>query len=134
VVLEGTDDPEPGDGSRWQAYEFHGKPGDPRRLPRQFAPFHLRLDWLMWFAALAPHAPRPWMRRLVQRLLEGDRATLRLLRTNPFPTAPPAYVRARLYRYRFTTRREHRATGAWWHRTPVGDHLPPCALAPAPRR
>ncbi|MEU5242441.1 hypothetical protein, partial [Streptomyces lydicus] len=21
-----------------------------RRLPRQYAPYHLRLDWLMWFA------------------------------------------------------------------------------------
>jgi hypothetical protein len=134
VVLEGTNDPGPGEDARWQAYEFHGKPGDPRRLPRQFAPFHLRLDWLMWFAALAPHSPRPWLRRLVQRLLEGDRATLRLLRTNPFPAAPPAYVRARLYRYRFTTRRERRATGAWWHRTPVGDHLPPCSLGPVTRR
>jgi hypothetical protein len=131
VVLEGTADRELGEATRWEAYEFRGKPGDPRRLPRQFAPFHLRLDWLMWFAALAPSSPRPWLRVLVRRLLEGDRATLRLLRVNPFPAAPPTHVRAVLYRYRFTTRRERRATGAWWHRTLVGEHLPPHALAPA---
>ena len=30
-----------------------GKPGDPRRTPPQVAPYHLRLDWLMWFAAIS---------------------------------------------------------------------------------
>ena len=44
------------------------------------------------------------------RLLAGDRDTLRLIRSNPFPDAPPVYVRARLYRYRFTTWRELRET------------------------
>ena len=53
-----------------------------------------------------------------------DRDTLQL-RTNPFPGAPPVFVRARLYRYRFTTWRELRATGAWWHRSPTRDYVPP---------
>ena len=35
----------------WREYEFKGKPGDPQRRPPQLAPYHLRLDWLMWFAA-----------------------------------------------------------------------------------
>ncbi|CAL9598796.1 hypothetical protein SUDANB171_05368 [Streptomyces sp. enrichment culture] len=124
VVLEGTDDPEPGALTEWRAYEFHGKPGAVHRRPRQFAPFHLRLDWLMWFAALTPGYPAPWLPRLIDRLLAGDRPTLRLLRVNPFPDAPPTYIRARLYRYRFTTRAERRTTRAWWHRTELGDHLP----------
>ncbi|TDC68280.1 hypothetical protein E1283_27620, partial [Streptomyces hainanensis] len=38
-----------------------------------------------------------------------------------------AHVRARVYRYRYTTRHERHTTGAWWHRTPLGDHLPPSA-------
>ncbi|MDT0308719.1 lipase maturation factor family protein [Streptomyces sp. DSM 44917] len=126
IVLEGTDDPDPqAPPERWRAYEFHGKPGDPGRLPRQFAPFHLRLDWQMWFAALTPRTPRPWLRTLVTRLLAGDPATLRLLRVNPFPDHPPTWIRARLYRYRFTTLAELRATHTWWHRTDLGDHLPP---------
>ncbi|WP_062217811.1 lipase maturation factor family protein [Streptomyces sp. NBRC 109706] len=131
IVLEGTDDPTPDESTVWRAYEFHGKPGDVHRLPRPFAPFHLRLDWLMWFAALTPRHPRPWLRALVSRLLQGDRATLRLLRHNPFPDRPPTFVRARLYRYRFTNRAERRTTGAWWHRTPAGDHLPPQGPPPA---
>ncbi|MGW0775368.1 lipase maturation factor family protein [Streptomyces sp. NPDC002835] len=124
LVVEGTDE-----GTVWREYEFKGKPGDERRLPRQYAPYHLRLDWMMWFAALSPAYARPWFLPFVERLLEGDRDTLRLLRRNPFPDAPPAYVRARLYRYRFTTRRERRETGARWHRTFVREFLAPTRLS-----
>ncbi|MDR3031941.1 MAG: lipase maturation factor family protein, partial [Kitasatospora sp.] len=110
-------------------YEFPGKPGELRRLPRQFAPYHLRLDWLMWFAALSPSYARPWFLPLLARLLVNDPDTLRLLRRNPFPDTPPALGRARLYRYRFTDGPELRATGAWWHRDHVRDHQPPVGLA-----
>ncbi|MFD4317104.1 lipase maturation factor family protein [Streptomyces sp. NPDC058548] len=128
IVVEGTDDPVPHTGTVWREYGFKGKPGDPRRLPRQFAPYHLRLDWLMWFAALSPGYARDWFGPFVERLLDGDRDTLRLLAHNPFPDAPPTFVRARLYRYRYTTWRELRATGAWWHRTLVREYLPPTRL------
>ncbi|MER5946405.1 lipase maturation factor family protein [Streptomyces sp. NPDC001904] len=125
IVVEGTADPEPGPASDWRAYGFKGKPGDPRRMPRQFAPYHLRLDWMMWFAALSPAYARSWFGPFVERLLAGDPDTLRLLRHCPFPDAPPVYVRARLFRYRYTTRGERRASGAWWERTYVREFLPP---------
>ncbi|MET9431555.1 lipase maturation factor family protein [Streptomyces sp. NPDC003036] len=134
IVLEGTDEPVLHEGTVWRAYEFKGKPGDVRRLPRQFAPYHLRLDWMMWFAALSPAYAYSWFGGLVERLLDGDRDTLRLLRHNPFPDAPPVIVRARLYRYRFTTWRELRATGAWWHRTYVREFMPPTRLDAAAER
>ncbi|GGC90949.1 membrane protein [Tersicoccus solisilvae] len=128
VVVEGTADPHPGPDSAWREYEFKGKPGDPHRRPAQFAPYHLRLDWLMWFAALSPGYAEPWFTGFVARLLAGDRATLKLLRHNPFPDEPPRYVRARLFRYRFTTRAERRATGDWWVREPQSTFLPPASL------
>ncbi|MFJ3904983.1 lipase maturation factor family protein [Streptomyces sp. NPDC090025] len=129
IVIEGTDEvTAPHPGTVWREYGFKGKPGDPRRLPRQFAPYHLRLDWLMWFAALSPGYARDWFGPFVERLLAGDRDTLRLLRHNPFAAAPPTYIRCRLYRYRYTTWAELRATGAWWHRTPVREYLPPVRL------
>jgi hypothetical protein len=78
----------------------------------------------MWFAALSRRYAAGWLPALVGKLLTGDPAVLRLLRHNPFPDSPPAYVRARFYRYRFTTWAERRETGAWWHRTLVGDYLP----------
>ncbi|MGW4490932.1 lipase maturation factor family protein [Streptomyces sp. NPDC004376] len=129
VVVEGTYDDPPREDSDWRAYEFRGKPGDLRHWPRQFAPYHLRLDWLMWFAALSPGYAGEWFGGLVERLLEGDRATLRLLRRSPFPPeAPPRHVRARLFRYRFTDWRELRETGACWERAYVRDYLPPTRL------
>jgi hypothetical protein len=129
VVLEGTDDPTPGPGAVWREYQFKAKPGDPRRRPRQVAPYHLRLDWLAWFAAMSSAAAHPWLVTLATRLLEGDPATRRLLgHPDPFPDRPPALVRARLYRYRFTTPAERRQTGAWWSRELLGEYLPPLRL------
>ncbi|MFC4505312.1 MULTISPECIES: lipase maturation factor family protein [Streptomyces] len=134
VVVEGTSDDVPREDSEWREYEFRGKPGDPRRWPRQFAPYHLRLDWMMWFAALSPAYAGPWFGALVERLLADDRDTLRLLRRSPFPPGePPRYIRARLFRYRFTTWRELRETGACWERTYVREYLPPTRLAGAVR-
>ncbi|MFE0641708.1 lipase maturation factor family protein [Streptomyces sp. NPDC058877] len=132
IVIEGTDEPTPRPDTVWREYGFRGKPGDPRRLPRQFAPYHLRLDWLMWFAALSPGYAREWFGPFVERLLDGDRDTLRLLAHNPFPDAPPTHVRARLYRYRYTTWHELRTSGAWWHRTLLREYLPPTRLRGAP--
>jgi len=130
VVIEGTAEALPREDSDWREYEFKGKPGDPRRWPRQFAPYHLRLDWLMWFAALSPAYAGSWFGGLVERLLENDRDTLRLLRRSPFPPdAPPRFVRARLFRYRYTTWQELRSTGACWERTYVREFLPPTRLA-----
>ncbi|AVV44000.1 hypothetical protein C6376_23685 [Streptomyces sp. P3] len=135
VVVEGTLDTVPREDSDWREYEFKGKPGDPRRWPRQFAPYHLRLDWMMWFAALSPAYAGTWFAALVERLLENDRDTLRLLRRSPFaPGEPPRHVRARLFRYRFTTWHELRATGACWERTYVREYLPPTRLATTARR
>ena len=47
---------------------------------------------------------------------------------NPFPDDPPAVIRVLRYRYRYTTWRELRETGAWWHREPAGEFVPPLTL------
>jgi Lipase maturation factor len=128
VVIEGTDESQLTAQTTWKEYEFKGKPGSVRLLPPQWAPYHLRLDWLMWFAAISPHYAYSWLRPFMRRLLENDPATLRLLRHNPFPDSPPRYVRAQLYRYRFTTAAELRRDHAWWHRTLEGAYLRPMSL------
>lgn len=127
VIVEGTtDDPHDPD-AQWHEYEFKGKPGDVTRLPRQFAPYHLRLDWLMWFLALGSRDTE-WFEMFLLRLLEADRPTLRLLRSDPFGGSPPRAVRARMFLYRFTTRREKRASGDRWLRAEVADLVPPVSL------
>jgi hypothetical protein len=129
VVIEGTDQAVLNATTQWREYEFRGKPGDLKRRPPQVAPFHLRLDWLMWFAALRSSFAEDWFIPFLVKLLEGDAATLRLLRHNPFPDAPPEWVRARYYRYRFSTPDERRATGAWWVRDLEGEYARPMRLA-----
>jgi hypothetical protein len=119
IVIEGSTD-----GIDWLPYEFKWKPGDVMRTPGWCAPHQPRLDWQMWFAALGSYRENPWFGRLIVRLPEGSRDVSRLLATNPFPLEPPRYVRASFYRYRFTTLREHRETGAWWKREQLREYLP----------
>jgi hypothetical protein len=128
IVIEGTEDSEISDKTEWREYEFKGKPGNPSRRPAQIAPYHLRLDWLMWFAAMSTPSDHPWFRVLLVRLLEGDRLTLSLFETNPFPDHPPRYVRALYYEYRFTTAEERRRNGRWWNRKLLGLYFSPSTL------
>jgi hypothetical protein len=48
------------DGNLWLPVEFRHKPGNLRRRPDFIAPHQPRLDWQMWFAALADQDPEPW--------------------------------------------------------------------------
>jgi hypothetical protein len=130
IVIEGTDEDVVREQTKWQEYEFKAKPGDPRRRPPQIAPYHLRLDWLMWFAAMSPvydYIEHPWFIMLIQKLLQNDPATLKLLGRTPFPQGPKL-IRARLYRYRFATARQRRETGLWWMRSLAGEYLPPVSM------
>jgi hypothetical protein len=111
IILEGSND-----GIHWEEYQFKYKPGDVGRPPRFVAPYQPRLDWQMWFAALGTPLSYSWFDRFRARLLEGSPAVLSLLRSNPFPQAPPRYIRGVLYDYRFTNPVERRATGVWWQR------------------
>ncbi|WP_091228783.1 lipase maturation factor family protein [Microbacterium sp. 3J1] len=124
IVVEGSLED---DGLLWREYEFKGKPGDITRIPRQFAPYHLRLDWLMWFLPLG-RSLDDWFTVFLIRLLEADAPTLALLRLDPFDGERPRWVRAVTYRYRFATRAERRAHGVRWMRTRQRVVLGPVGL------
>jgi hypothetical protein len=128
VIVEGTEDDGLLPSARWREYQFKGKPGALNYRPAQIAPYHLRLDWLMWFAAMSEYRDYPWFVNLVAKLLEGDAPVLSLLRENPFPRHPPRFVRATLYEYHFTTPEERRRTGNWWIRTLTRPYFPPVSL------
>ena len=129
IVVEGTLDAEPDDDSDWREYGFRGKPGDVRRLPRQWAPYHLRLDWLMWFLPLRT-VHEEWFYAFLAKLLEADEPVLRLLRQDPFDGARPRWVRVHSYLYRFASRAEYRETGQRWIRTLLYEAIPPLSLPP----
>lgn len=126
IVVEGTMDDDP-DAATWHEYGFKGKPGDVRRIPRQYAPYHLRLDWLMWFLPLG-RSLDDWFTAFLVRLLEADAPTLRLLAHDPFAGERPRWVRAVSYRYRFTGREEFRRTRARWTRDRRRPVLGPVSL------
>jgi hypothetical protein len=121
IVLEGTADDPSDPGARWVAYEFRCKPGAPARRPCWISPYHLRLDWQMWFLAMPRSGPERWFLRLVSRLLAADAAARRLLAPGPFETEPPRAIRAQYYAYRFTRPGE----SGWWERRLVRPYLPP---------
>jgi Lipase maturation factor len=128
VIVEGTEDDGLLASARWREYQFKGKPGALNYRPAQIAPYHLRLDWLMWFAAMSDYRDYPWFVNLMEKLLEGDAEVLGLLRENPFQSHPPRYVRATLYEYHFTTPEERRRNGDWWTRTMTRPYLPAVSL------
>jgi hypothetical protein len=119
IIVEGSND-----GLTWLPYEFKCKPGDLTRRPRFVEPHQPRLDWQMWFAALGNYQGNEWFIAFCAKLLKGSPETLALLANNPFPTAPPRYIRAVLYDYRFTDFATRRATGQWWRRELRGLYCP----------
>jgi len=123
IIIEGSRD-----GVTWLAYEFRYKPGGLTRHPPWVEPHQPRLDWQMWFAALGNYRTDPWILQFLQRLLEGSPQVLGLLLRNPFPDAPPRYIRAQVYDYRFTTADERKVTGEWWHREWKGIYVPELSL------
>ncbi len=118
IVVQGSSD-----GATWLDYQFPYKPGDLKKAPRWVAPYQPRLDWQMWFAALSGYRGALWFGNFMVRLLEGSPDVNALLAKNPFPAAPPKYVRALLFDYSFTDWAERRATGNWWKRQLRGSYL-----------
>jgi hypothetical protein len=126
VILEGTYDTAPGESTRWLEYEFKCQPGDLMRRPCVVSPYHYRIDWQIWFAAMSEIRRQPWLVHLAYLLLRDDPGARALLGSDPFDHGPPRYIRAELYEYRFT--RPGEPTGAWWERERVGPYLPPISL------
>ena len=127
IVVEGTLDEDPDDAADWREYGFKGKPGDVRRLPRQWAPYHLRLDWLMWFLPLRT-VHEEWFYAFLGKLLEADRRTLRLLREDPFDGERPALGARPQLPVPLRHPGEFRETGERWVRTPLYEAIPPLSL------
>jgi hypothetical protein len=122
IVFEGTNSAIPDESAEWLAYDWKCKPGDPGVRPCWITPYHLRLDWLIWFAAMSDYQRNPWVVHLVWKLLQADPGTLQLLGGDPFAGAPPRFVRADLYRYEFTEASDE--TSHWWRRHRLRSYLP----------
>ncbi len=121
LVFEGTEDEVVTEATVWRPYVFKCQPVDPARRPCWMSPYHYRLDWLLWFAAMGSPREYDWTLRLVWNLLGADRPTLGLLGEDPFRGRRPRHVRVDLYRYRLAPL----GAPTWWQRQRLGPWLPP---------
>ena len=99
------------DGQNWTPYLFRHKPQALNEAPGIYAPYQPRFDWNLWFASLTD-------------VQQADPDVLSLFRANPFPIAPPRYVKAVLWQYWFTSLEEKSSTGNWWRRQLLGLYAP----------
>jgi hypothetical protein len=116
------------DGQNWVAYPFRYKPQDVRERPGIYAPYQPRFDWNLWFASLGSWLQNPLVPRTEELLLQGDQDVLGLFAGNPFPSAPPKYVRAVIWQYWFSTPEQKREQGVWWTRQYLGTYAPTITL------
>ncbi|HET9621207.1 MAG TPA: lipase maturation factor family protein [Kofleriaceae bacterium] len=123
LVIEGTRDADPATAT-WSAYELPCKPGALDRRPCWLGPYHRRLDWLIWFAAMNDRPRDPWIVHLVWKLLDGDRTIRSQLARDPFAGAPPRFVRIRRFVYHLAPY----GAGPWWTRDSEQPWLPPVSL------
>ncbi len=79
LVFEGTDDDNPSDSADWKPYIYKGLPVELNKRPPQVAPYHLRFDWQMWFAAMATPNRYPWSLNLIWKLLHNDPVALKIV-------------------------------------------------------
>jgi hypothetical protein len=123
IVFEGTNDENPSDSSVWRPYIYKGLPVMPAKMPPQIAPYQLRLDWQMWFAAMSTPEEYLWVYNLIWKLLHNDTGAVSLFASNPFPKKPPRYIRAVLYQYSFA--KPGNPQHLWWQRKQLGDWIQP---------
>jgi hypothetical protein len=114
-------------GGVWRPLSLLHKPGEPLRRPDFVAPHQPRVDFQLWFHGLRPQHQPPYLMMLLDRLCRDPTAVAPLFRERP-PAADS--VRVSYYLYRFTSRAERRATGAWWNRTLV--HVTPAVPCDKP--
>jgi len=112
------------DGKTWVAYPFRHKPQELDKAPRIYAPYQPRFDWNLWFASLGEWRDNPIVLRTERRLLSNNQDVLALFAANPFPNAPPRYVRAVLWQYWFTSMAGKKEHGLWWRRQFLGLYAP----------
>jgi lipase maturation factor 1 len=123
IIIEGSLD-----NLEWKEYTFKCKASEISRRPRRISPYQPRIDWQVWFLPFSDFESEPWFKNFLARLLRGTPCVLDLLRGNPFPDSPPKYIRVLMYDYTFSSYKEKKATGNWWHRKLVGAYTPVLTL------
>lgn len=126
IIFEGTDHSNPLDTFGWKPYAYKSLPVSLDQMPPQIAPYQLRLDWQMWFAAMSSPEDYPWVYNLIWKLLNNDPNAVGLFASNPFPQIAPTYIRATLYQYSFA--KPGNPKHNWWQRQRLGTWIAPLSI------
>lgn len=116
----------------WKEYEFKVKPGNVMRHARWISPYHYRLDWQMWIAAVVGTIDRsPWIYNFLLKLLERNEEVVRLLESDPWQGAdePAKYIRMDVFRYKFHKPVSGKGKQPYWDREFVGRFYPRQGIA-----
>jgi lipase maturation factor 1 len=116
------------DGENWTPYPYRYKPQTLNQPPGIYAPYQPRFDWNLWFCSLTGWQEYNIVPRTEEQLLTGSSDVLHLFASNPFPSAPPKFIRAVLWQYWFTSMKEKHDTGNWWRRQLIGLYAPMVTL------
>jgi hypothetical protein len=110
-------------------YKFKCKPSFEEELPCIAGPYHNRLDWQIWFAAMSTYHSQPWLFHLVVKLLRNDPTIISMIKYSPFQgEQKPTFIRAERYRFTFTKIQNNTIPKRWWIRKRIGSYLPPISL------
>lgn len=127
IVIKGTRDQTINAQTQWFDYEFKCAPVNLYRRPCWITPYHLHLDWQVWFSAMRPNLQEEWLFRLVVRLLENNALIKDMFGSTPFGEDAPTFIKIDLYRYRFSDLSEW--PEKWWERKWIQEYMPPVSLA-----
>lgn len=127
IIIFGTDAEKIDENTVWKEYEFPCKPGVISFRPCIRSPYHYRITWQLWFAAMSSYEYNPWLVHLVYKLLKGEKETFNLLKKNPFPNSPPNFVKAESYLYKLESPWNKKKD--WYKRVKVKDYLRALSLS-----
>ncbi len=115
-VIEGSHD-----GITWKPYEFKYKPNTVEHIPPFIVPHQPRLDWMIWFIPAKPPKMQIWFDSFIAGLKRNEPSITGLLKTNPFESRAPRFIRILTFRYNFTDSEERKRTGAYWKAEFIGE-------------
>jgi hypothetical protein len=136
-VYEGSDD-----GVTWKQYGYRFMPTFVDSRAPFVAPHHPRLDQGLYYAGAgiqdgslfgsvigdgnpySSYTRSSWLDRVGQRLLRNDPRFVESFAVNPFPDAPPRYMRVSMVLMTPTSLKDRRETGHWWHIRRIGTVVP----------
>lgn len=110
----------------WTEYPWAYKPGAANSTLSFAGPYLPRVDFEMWAAAPSNIEKHKWVSALAFRLLQSDPAVLRLMGEKTKPRKKPAFVRAMLYKLKYT---KAPGNSGYWKRKALAEFLPPVNLS-----